>query len=158
MIVQLSVKFINPNVSLDGQGSHCAVANVLDCNIVVSEFELQSCSFVHFRFNVIWKEWTSSSSQSWAKYPSVYLSVPSYIPSFLSIYLSIYLSISVCSHLSTHLSISFYLVLSLCLSIGCTACMMGSPSYINTRQRERQTEFTNQRGAITCDTICVVDG
>ena len=25
------------------------VANVLDCNIVVSEFELQSCYYVHFQ-------------------------------------------------------------------------------------------------------------
>ena len=31
---------------------------------------------------------------------------------------------------------------------------MSSPSSINTRQRERQTEFTNQRDTIMRDTIC----
>ena len=31
------------------------VGNALDCNIVVSEFELQSCYHVHFRTNTLWK-------------------------------------------------------------------------------------------------------
>ena len=35
---------------------------------------------------------------------------------------------------------------------------MDSLSSINTRQRERQTDFTNQRETITCDTIYVEDG
>ena len=34
---------------------------------------------------------------------------------------------------------------------------MDSPFSINTRQQERQTEFTNQHDTITYDTICVVD-
>ena len=36
--------------------------------------------------------------------------------------------------------------------------IMISLSSINTHQRERQTEFTNKRDIIMCDTICVVDG
>ena len=39
-----------------------------------------------------------------------------------------------------------------------TPYIMDLPSSINTRQRERQMEFTNQRDTITCDTICVVTG
>ena len=34
---------------------------------------------------------------------------------------------------------------------------MDSPASINTRQRERQMEFTNQRNTIMVDTICIVD-
>ena len=34
---------------------HCEVANVQDCDIIVSEFELQSRDYVHFRANIIWK-------------------------------------------------------------------------------------------------------
>ena len=40
----------------------------------------------------------------------------------------------------------------------CTPYIMDSPSSINTHQREHQTECTNQRDTITCDTICVVGG
>ena len=32
-------------------GLHCVVANVLDCDIVVSEFEHQSDYHIHFRTN-----------------------------------------------------------------------------------------------------------
>ena len=39
----------------------------------------------------------------------------------------------------------------------CTPYIMASPSSINTCQPERQTDFTNQRDTITCDTICGVD-
>ena len=39
-------------VDMRGQ-SCCVVANVLDCSMVVSEFELQSCYYVHFRTNTL---------------------------------------------------------------------------------------------------------
>ena len=32
-----------------------ALANALDCDIVVSEFELQSCYYVHFQINTLGK-------------------------------------------------------------------------------------------------------
>ena len=31
------------------------MANVMDCEIVVTEFELQSCYYVYFRFNTLGK-------------------------------------------------------------------------------------------------------
>ena len=38
-----------------GGGSRDVVANVLDCDIVVSEFEHQSRYYFHFRTNAPWK-------------------------------------------------------------------------------------------------------
>ena len=35
--------------------SRCTVANVQSCSIVVSEFELQSRYYVHFRINTLGK-------------------------------------------------------------------------------------------------------
>ena len=43
-------RFSSPSVSLHGR-----VANVLDYDIVVSKFELQSRYFVHFRTNHIYQ-------------------------------------------------------------------------------------------------------
>ena len=37
-------------------GIYGVMFNALDCGIVVSEFELQSCYYVHFRTNTIGKE------------------------------------------------------------------------------------------------------
>ena len=34
---------------------HSVVANVLDCDIVESRFELQSRFYVHFRISTLWK-------------------------------------------------------------------------------------------------------
>ena len=34
---------------------HGVVANVMDCDIVVSDFDLQSCCYVHFRTNTLGK-------------------------------------------------------------------------------------------------------
>ena len=38
-----------------GRRTHGVVANVLNCDIVVSEFELQSCFYVYIRTNTIGK-------------------------------------------------------------------------------------------------------
>ena len=35
----------------------CLVANVLDCDIVLSEFKLQACNYVHLRTNTIGKKY-----------------------------------------------------------------------------------------------------
>ena len=40
----------------DGESSRSAVANGLDCDIVGSEFELQSRYYVHFRTNTLEKD------------------------------------------------------------------------------------------------------
>ena len=45
--------FINVNQCVQGpverMGNPCSVVtNMLDCNIIVNEFELQSCYYVHF--------------------------------------------------------------------------------------------------------------
>ena len=34
---------------------HCVTAKVLDCGLEVSEFELQSCCYVHFQTNTFGK-------------------------------------------------------------------------------------------------------
>ena len=34
---------------------HCVMVKAMDCRIVVSEFELQSCYYVHFRANTLGK-------------------------------------------------------------------------------------------------------
>ena len=39
------------------------IANVLDCNIVVSKYEPQSCYDVHFQNNIFRKAWTLQSLQ-----------------------------------------------------------------------------------------------
>ena len=44
-------------------GPHGIVANVLDCYIVVSEFELQSRYYVHFRTNTLQKGMNPPSTQ-----------------------------------------------------------------------------------------------
>ena len=41
------------------------MANVLDCDIVVSEFELQPCNYVHFRTNAIEEKVLTSLSPSY---------------------------------------------------------------------------------------------
>ena len=53
---------------LNGNSS-CIVANFLECDIVVSEFEFQSCNYVHFRTNNLAKIWILLSPQS--HWPSV---------------------------------------------------------------------------------------
>ena len=35
---------------------HCVVANVLDCDTVRSEFEIQSSYYIHLRTNTLWKD------------------------------------------------------------------------------------------------------
>ena len=37
------------------ESPHGVVANVLDCNIVVSRFEFQLCYYIQFRFNTFGK-------------------------------------------------------------------------------------------------------
>ena len=44
-----------------------AMAKVMDYGIVVSEFVLQSCYYVHFRVNTLRKVWTPLSFQLWVK-------------------------------------------------------------------------------------------
>ena len=58
-----------PTINLLGkEGNLCGeVANVLDCKIVVSEFELQSLYYVHFRANNPEKGMNSSSLHLWIK-------------------------------------------------------------------------------------------
>ena len=34
---------------------HCVMVKAMDCGIVVSEFVLQSCYYVHFRANILGK-------------------------------------------------------------------------------------------------------
>ena len=46
--------FIN-QTRKEGRSPHGIVANVLDCDIVVSKFELQSLYYVHFRTNTLRK-------------------------------------------------------------------------------------------------------
>ena len=42
---------------LGSEGSlYCVAANVMDCDIVVSEFEFQSCYYVHFYINIFEKD------------------------------------------------------------------------------------------------------
>ena len=36
---------------------HGMMANMLDCNIIVSEFELQPYYYIHFQTNTLWKGW-----------------------------------------------------------------------------------------------------
>ena len=45
------------------RNSCCVVANVLDCDLKISEFDLQSHTNVHFRTNTLGKIWTSLSLQ-----------------------------------------------------------------------------------------------
>ena len=41
-------------------GSHPGIeANMLDCNIVVLEFKLQSCYYIHFKTNILGKRMNS---------------------------------------------------------------------------------------------------
>ena len=47
---------------------HVVMVKVLGCNIVVSEFKLQSCHYVHFRTNTLWKSMTPLSPQLWVKW------------------------------------------------------------------------------------------
>ena len=45
------------------------VVNMMDNNIMVSEFKLQSCYYVHFRDNIIGKKaWTPNKTDSLAKW------------------------------------------------------------------------------------------
>ena len=44
---------INFNVLNRNTWNHILVVNVLNCNIAVSEFEFQSCYYVHFRTNTL---------------------------------------------------------------------------------------------------------
>ena len=51
-------------------GSGCrrgVMVKAIDCRIVISEFELQSRYYVHFRANTLGKVWTPLSSQLWVK-------------------------------------------------------------------------------------------
>ena len=34
---------------------HGIVINELECNIVISEFKLQSCYYIHFQINILWR-------------------------------------------------------------------------------------------------------
>ena len=43
------------------------VANVLDCNIVINEFELQSCYYIDFRTNTLGKDINSLKGCIWLK-------------------------------------------------------------------------------------------
>ena len=43
------------------------VANVPECDMVVSEFELQSHFYVHFRTSTLGKVWTHLYNQLWVK-------------------------------------------------------------------------------------------
>ena len=45
-----------------GENPRAVVVNVLDCNIVVSEFELKSCYYIHFRTNSLKKDKDSITS------------------------------------------------------------------------------------------------
>ena len=53
LIEKLSVDFYFP---LSSQGGPCGMmAEVLDCKLEVSRFKLQSCYYVHFSMNTLWK-------------------------------------------------------------------------------------------------------
>ena len=43
------------------------VANALDCDIVVSQFELESGYYIHFRCNTLRKGMNLLSSQLWSR-------------------------------------------------------------------------------------------
>ena len=43
------------------------MVKAMDCGIVVSEFILQSCYYVHFQANTLWKGMNPLSSQLWVK-------------------------------------------------------------------------------------------
>ena len=50
----LLLVFINVNVNRRAEGNlRCVVVNVLTCDIVVTEFELQLCYYVHFWTNIL---------------------------------------------------------------------------------------------------------
>ena len=51
---------------IDMVGSRGEVANVLGCNIVVSEFELQLRYYIHFQTNTLGKHINSLISACWA--------------------------------------------------------------------------------------------
>ena len=55
------ILFIHLFIYLFGLGS--LMANVLDCDILVSEFELHSRNYVHFLTD--FKEWVSWSPKGW---------------------------------------------------------------------------------------------
>ena len=38
-----------------GESRHSVVVNVLNCNILVSEFKLQPCYYIHFHINTLGK-------------------------------------------------------------------------------------------------------
>ena len=53
-----------------------AGANVLDCDIAVSEFELQLCNEVHFQTNTHWKRYrTPFILPGWVKKYHCYFSI-----------------------------------------------------------------------------------
>ena len=39
------------------ESPHGVVVNRLDCNIIGSEFKLQSCDYIHFRTNTLWEKY-----------------------------------------------------------------------------------------------------
>ena len=47
--------------------AHCVVANVLDCDIVVSKFKLQLHHYIHFRTNTLEKDMKPPQLSPWAK-------------------------------------------------------------------------------------------
>ena len=50
------------------------VANVLNCDIVVSEFELKSCNYVHFQTNSLEKGINPLTPSLWLKFLNLFSS------------------------------------------------------------------------------------
>ena len=51
----LNVLFITLTLIKSG-GPHTVVANLLDCDIVISKFQLQSCYYIHFQ-TYLWERY-----------------------------------------------------------------------------------------------------
>ena len=51
--LQLFLWDVSSSVSFRGGGFRDVVVNVMDCNIVVREFELQSCYYIYLRTNTL---------------------------------------------------------------------------------------------------------
>ena len=55
LLPSLCWKIFSRHVSAGGGGPCGVMIKAIDCGIVVSEFALQSCYYVHFRTNTLWK-------------------------------------------------------------------------------------------------------
>ena len=56
LFINLLVYSSSVRLNFSRGGSSCGViANVMDCSLEVSEFEIQSCYYVHFRTNTLEK-------------------------------------------------------------------------------------------------------